>query len=105
MAFVQDEYDSAAALGLFGLQCLLGLGDQRCGVKPGGVAERADDLGVDPARADHRVGEVDQRVPARVQPGRRRAGGDGLASTDLTADHAERSFLHDPADPRDRLLV
>ena len=105
MALVEDEHDPTAALGLLGLQHLLGLGDQRRGVKPGGVAERADDLGVQAARADHRVGEVDQRVPARIEPGGRRAGGDGLAGADLPADDAERPLRINPADPRDRLLV
>ena len=46
MALVEDEDDPAAALGLLGVQCLLGLGDQLSGVKPGGITERADDLGV-----------------------------------------------------------
>ena len=105
MALVENEHDPTAALGFLGLEHLLGLGDQRRGVKPRGVTERSDDLGVDPARADHRVGEVDHRVPARIKRGCRRSRGDGLPGADLAADDAERPLLHDPADPRDRLLV
>jgi hypothetical protein len=66
VTLVQDEHDPAAALSLLGLQRVLRLRDQRRGVKARGVTERADDLGVDPARADHRIGQVDQRVPAGI---------------------------------------
>jgi hypothetical protein len=53
---VQDEHDGLAALGGLGGKQLGRLRDQRRAVEPWGGAERCDDLGVDPARPDRRVG-------------------------------------------------
>ena len=102
---VEDEHDGLAALGGLGGEQLGRLRDQRRAVEARRGAQRADDLGVDPARPDRRVGQVDDRVAARVQAGARRSGGDGLAGADLAADDAERALADDPVDPRDGLLV
>ena len=102
---IQDENHGLAALGGLRGEQLGRLRDQRRPVEPWGRAERRDDLSVDPARPDRRVGQVDDRVPARVQAGGRRSRGDGLAGADLAAHHPERPLGDDPVDPRDSLLV
>ena len=68
-------------------------------------AERGDDLVVDAADPDGRVGQVDDGVAGRVQGGERGADGDGLPGADLAGDHPDPVLGHAPADPGDGLAV
>ena len=69
------------------------------------VPEGGDDLVVDAADPDRRVGQVDDGVPGRVQAGQRGADGDGLPGADLAGDHPDAVLAHAPADPGDGLPV
>ena len=69
------------------------------------VPEGGDDLVVDAADPDRRVGQVDDGVPGRVQGGERGADGDGLPGADLAGDHPDAVFGDAPADPGDGLAV
>ena len=68
-------------------------------------AERGDDLVVDAADPDGRVGQVDDGVPRGVQGGEGGADGDGLPGADLAGDHPDAVLGDAPADPGDGLAV
>ena len=87
------------------LEQLARLRDQVGLVVVGLAAERLHDLAVDPARADRRVGQVDDRVAAAVQRGDGGARGARLAGADLAADQPERALGDQERDPRARLLM
>ena len=70
-----------------------------------GLAEDVQDLLADAAGADHRVGEVDDRVPGGVQAGQDGADGDGLARADLAGDDADGALADAPGDAGDGLVV
>jgi hypothetical protein len=63
VGFVDDEHDGLATfLGLGGEE-ILGLGDQGGPVELRDVAQRGDEVVVDPAGADRGVGQVDDAEP------------------------------------------
>ena len=59
VGFVDHEDGGAAAFGLLDRECVDGLGDEGGVVGQRPDAERGDDLVVDPADPDRRVGQVD----------------------------------------------
>jgi hypothetical protein len=66
-------------------------------VELGDRAERDHEVLVDPAGPDHGVGQVDDGEPGCVEAGDARAGGEGLAGTDLTGDDADRGLVDEPS--------
>jgi hypothetical protein len=74
---------------VFGGEQFGGLQDDVGLVEAGGGAQRADDVGVETALADHGVGQVDDGVADGVEAGDGGAGGDGLAGADLAGDHPQ----------------
>ncbi len=105
VGFVEDEDDVAAAFVFFGGEQLAGLWDQAGLVEAGGAAEGGDDPGVEAARSDGGVAQVDDGGAAGVQAGQGGADGDGLAGPDLAGDDAEGAFGQAPADPGDGFAV
>jgi hypothetical protein len=105
VGFVDHEDGGAAAFGLLDRECVDGLGDEGGVVGQRSVPEGGDDLVVDAADPDRRVGQVDDGVPGRVQSGERGADGDGLPGADLAGDHPDAVLAHAPADPGDGLPV
>lgn len=83
VGFVDDEDGVFAAFVALRGEQLGGLGDQGGPVEAGHTAERADEVVVDAAGADHRVGEVD----------------DGLAGADLTGEHPDGVLVDQPGEP------
>ena len=101
-----DHQDGCPApFGLLDGQRGGGLRDQGGVMDQGLPAQRGDDLVVDAADSDGGVGEVDDGVPRRVQPGQRGADRDGLPGADLAGDHSDAVFGDAPADPGDGLAV
>ena len=105
MCFVDQDDDAFAALGPLVGEQLVRLRDQGGGVEARLAAEGAHDLVVEAARADARVGEVDDGVPGGVEGGDGGAGGDGLAGADLAGQEAERLLFDHEGDAGERLLV
>src|SRR6266508_28007 len=64
---VDHDDDAFAAFGALVREQLVRLRDQGGGVEAGLAAEAGDDLVVEPAGADARVGEVDDRVAGSVE--------------------------------------
>jgi hypothetical protein len=92
VGFVDDEDGGAGAFVLLGGEQLGGLQDDVGLVEAGGGAQRADDVGVKAALADHGVGEIDGGVADGVEAGDGGAGGDGLAGADLAGEDPEGAF-------------
>ena len=105
MCFVDQDDDAFAALGPLVGEQLVRLRDQGGGVEARLAAEGAHDLVVEAARADARVGEVDDGVPGGVERGEVGAGGDRLARADLAGEESERLLGDQEDDPGERLLV
>jgi hypothetical protein len=105
VSLVADHYDAAVPLGGLGGEQVAGLGHQ-LGFEVAGLgAQRADDGDIQPAGAERRVGDVDDLVPGRVQPGDRGPQRHGLPCSDVPGDHSQRGFHDAEADPGDRLGV
>lgn len=102
---LNDEDDGLAAFVVFGGEEFGGLGDQGGPVELGDAAQRGDEVVVDAAGADHRVGQVDDGMAGVVKRGAGGAGGDGLAGTDFAGEHADGLLVNQPAEPGDGLFV
>jgi hypothetical protein len=105
VGFVDDQDRCAAAFDLLDGQRVDGLRDQGGVVGQRALSEGGDDLVVDPADPDGRVGQVDDRVPRRVQGVQGGADGDGFPGADLAGDHPDAVLGDAPADPGDGLAV
>ena len=105
VGFVDHDDGGAAAFDLLDRERVNGLRDQGGVVGQRPVPEGGDDLVVDAADPDRRVGQVDDGVPGRVEGGEGGADGDGFPSTDLAGDHPDAVLGDAPADPGDGLAV
>lgn len=105
VGLVNDEDDLFAAFVVLGGEQFGGLADQGGPVEPGFGAEAGDEVVVDPAGADHGVGQVDDGVAGRIQRGDGCSGGDGLAGADLAGEHADGLLVDEPAQPGDGFFV
>ena len=95
----------AAAFGLLDREGVDGLRDEGGVVGQRALPEGGDDLVVDAADPDRRVGQVDDGVPGRVQGVQGGADGDGFPGADLAGDHPDAVLGDAPADPGDGLAV
>ncbi|BCI83256.1 hypothetical protein MTY66_48810 [Mycolicibacterium sp. TY66] len=105
VGLIDDEHGVSAAFGVFGGQCVGGLGGQSGGVKRRGVPEGGHDVGEHAAHSDGGVGQVDDDVAGGVQGGGCGADGYGFAGADFTGDDPDGALVHTPADPGDRFAV
>ena len=105
VGFVEDQDGGAAAFFAFGGEGFAGLGGQPGAEVGGGLAEGGDDLFVDAADPDHRVGQVDDGVPGGIQAGQDGADGDGFPGADFAGDDADGAFADAPGDAGDGLVV
>ena len=105
VGFVDHEDGGAAAFGLLDRERVDGLRDEGGVVGQRSVPEGGDDLVVDAADPDRRVGQVDDGVPRGVQGGQGGAEVDGLPGADLAGDDSDPVLAEAPADPGDGLAV
>ncbi|HTS95607.1 MAG TPA: hypothetical protein VMI33_03225, partial [Streptosporangiaceae bacterium] len=105
MGLVEDQDGGLAALVALGGEHGAGLGGEPGVAAVGLAAEGRDDHLVQPAYADHRVGQVDDGVPGGVQAGQDGAHRDSLARPDFACDNTDGPFGDAPGDPGAGLVV